>query len=362
MKHPRQHPLRDRQHPAGQAQQAGRPERRHGAGEVRVHEPGRLDQGPDGAAHHREGRARGPAQAGRHHRGEHLRQHRHGRGAGGGGEGLPLHLHDAGQDVDGEDQPAQGARAPRWWSRRPTSPPRIPRSYYETAKRIARETPGSFYLNQYHNPDNIEAHYLTTGPEIWEQTEGKLDYFVAGLGTGGTMSGAGKYLKEKKQRPVKNVGVDPMGSVYQGYFKTGKLPPAARLQGRGHRRGHAVQGDGLQGARRRAPGGRPAVLHRGAAAGARGGHLRRRLLGRGGARGGRAGQGGRQGQDHRRRAARHRLVSYISQVLFGRVDARQRLPRRTRARARCGTSSPTADGEVHRRQEGRPHRRRSSRR
>jgi cystathionine beta-synthase len=99
-----------------------------------------------------------------------------------------------------------------------------PKSYYETAKRIARETPGSFYLNQYHNPDNIEAHYISTGPEIWEQTDGKFDYFVAGLGTGGTMSGAGKFFKEKN-KAVKNIGADPIGSVYQGYFKTGKLPP-----------------------------------------------------------------------------------------------------------------------------------------
>jgi len=98
-----------------------------------------------------------------------------------------------------------------------------PKSYYETAKRIARETPNSFYLNQYHNPDNIEAHYLTTGPEIWEQTEGEIDYFVAGLGTGGTMSGAGKFLKQKKPT-LRNIGVDPIGSVYQGYFQTGKLP------------------------------------------------------------------------------------------------------------------------------------------
>src|SRR3982751_2380860 len=70
-----------------------------------------------------------------------------------------------------------------------------PRSYYETAKRIHRETPGSFMLNQYHNPDNIEAHYQLTGPEILEDTEGRIDYFVTGLGTGGTMSGAGKFLK-----------------------------------------------------------------------------------------------------------------------------------------------------------------------
>jgi cystathionine beta-synthase len=98
-----------------------------------------------------------------------------------------------------------------------------PKSYYETAKRIARETPNSFYLNQYHNPENIHAHYLTTGPEIWEETEGRLDYFVAGLGTGGTMSGAGRFLKEKKLAVV-NVGVDPIGSVYEGYFRTRKLP------------------------------------------------------------------------------------------------------------------------------------------
>lgn len=98
-----------------------------------------------------------------------------------------------------------------------------PDSYYSTAKRIARETPNSFYVNQYHNPDNIEAHYLSTGPEIWKQTEGRLDVFVAGLGTGGTMSGAGKYLKEQKPA-IRNVGVDPIGSVYHQYFKTGQLP------------------------------------------------------------------------------------------------------------------------------------------
>jgi cystathionine beta-synthase len=98
-----------------------------------------------------------------------------------------------------------------------------PESYYSVAKRIARETPNSFYVNQYHNPDNIEAHYLSTGPELWKQTEGGLDAFVAGLGTGGTMSGAGKYFKELKPA-IRNVGVDPVGSVYYQYFQTGKLP------------------------------------------------------------------------------------------------------------------------------------------
>ncbi len=98
-----------------------------------------------------------------------------------------------------------------------------PDSYYSVAKRIAAETPNSFYLNQYHNPDNIEAHYLLTAPEIWEQTGGRLDAFVAGLGTGGTMSGCGKYLKERNPS-ILNVGVDPIGSVYYSMFKTGKLP------------------------------------------------------------------------------------------------------------------------------------------
>jgi len=98
-----------------------------------------------------------------------------------------------------------------------------PKSYYETAKRIAKETPNSFYLNQYHNPDNIEAHYHTTGPEIYEQTGGKINYLVAGIGTGGTLSGAGKYLKEMIPG-LKIIAVDPMGSVFYDYFKTGKVP------------------------------------------------------------------------------------------------------------------------------------------
>jgi cystathionine beta-synthase len=98
-----------------------------------------------------------------------------------------------------------------------------PQSYYETAKRLHRETPGSFYLNQYHNPDNIEAHYHTTGPEIWEQTKGKIDYLVAGIGTGGSLSGAGRFLKEKNPN-LKIVAVDPRGSVFYDYWKSGKLP------------------------------------------------------------------------------------------------------------------------------------------
>src|SRR5262249_10294917 len=84
-----------------------------------------------------------------------------------------------------------------------------PHSCYEVAKRIARETPGSFALNQYHNTDNIEAHYRSTGPEIWDQVDGKIDCLVAGLGTGGTMSGAGRFLKEKRPQ-ILNIGADPI--------------------------------------------------------------------------------------------------------------------------------------------------------
>ncbi len=108
-----------------------------------------------------------------------------------------------------------------------------PDSYYETAKRLVREL-GAFFPNQYHNPDNIEAHYHTTGPEILEQTGGRIDYFVAGLGTGGTMSGAGKLLKEKIPT-IKNVGVDPVGSVFHSLFHNGTLsqPHVYKVEGIG---------------------------------------------------------------------------------------------------------------------------------
>jgi cystathionine beta-synthase len=90
-----------------------------------------------------------------------------------------------------------------------------PQSYYSVADRLAREIPGAFQPNQYFNPRNPEAHYATTGPEIWEQTEGRIDVFVAGMGTGGTISGVAKYLKEKKPS-VHVVGADPEGSLYSG--------------------------------------------------------------------------------------------------------------------------------------------------
>ena len=99
--------------------------------------------------------------------------------------------------------------------------PEDPRSYYSVAKKLAREIPNSYYPNQYDNPMNPEAHYQTTGPEIWEDSEGKITHFVCGVGTGGTISGVGKYLKEKNPS-VKIVGVDPYGSLYYDFFKTGE--------------------------------------------------------------------------------------------------------------------------------------------
>ncbi|WP_336027720.1 cystathionine beta-synthase [Geodermatophilus sp. FMUSA9-8] len=94
--------------------------------------------------------------------------------------------------------------------------PSDPRSYYSVSDRLARETPGGWKPDQYANPANPRSHYETTGPEIWEQTEGKVTCFVTGVGTGGTISGIGRYLKEASGGRVQVVGVDPEGSVYSG--------------------------------------------------------------------------------------------------------------------------------------------------
>ena len=98
--------------------------------------------------------------------------------------------------------------------------PDDPRSYYSVAKRLSEEIPNSYYPNQYDNLSNREAHYETTGPEIWEQTKGKVTHFVAGIGTGGTITGTARYLKEKNPY-IKVIGVDSVGSVYKSYFETG---------------------------------------------------------------------------------------------------------------------------------------------
>ncbi|KOS07884.1 cystathionine beta-synthase [Flavobacterium akiainvivens] len=98
--------------------------------------------------------------------------------------------------------------------------PTDPRSYYSVSKRLAEETPNSWYVNQYDNLSNTAAHYEQTGPEIWEQTEGKITHFVVGVGTGGTISGVAKYLKEHNPN-VKIWGVDTYGSVFKKYHETG---------------------------------------------------------------------------------------------------------------------------------------------
>ena len=98
--------------------------------------------------------------------------------------------------------------------------PTDPRSYYSVSRRLAAETPNSWYVNQYDNLSNREAHYESTGPEIWEQTGGKITHFVVGVGTGGTISGIGKYLKEKNPN-IKIWGIDTYGSVFKKYKETG---------------------------------------------------------------------------------------------------------------------------------------------
>ena len=100
--------------------------------------------------------------------------------------------------------------------------PEHPESYYSVAKRLNKEIPNSFYPNQYDNLSNRLAHYETTGPEIWNQTDGKITHFVVGVGTGGTISGIAKYLKEKNTS-IKIWGIDSYGSVYKKYHETGEF-------------------------------------------------------------------------------------------------------------------------------------------
>ncbi|MEM0128464.1 MAG: cysteine synthase family protein [Thermoplasmatales archaeon] len=108
-----------------------------------------------------------------------------------------------------------------------------PESYYSMARKIAEEMK-AYYPDQYNNPDNIRCHYETTGPEIWKQMDGKIDALVAGIGTGGTISGIGRYLKERNPK-VKIIGVDPEGSVFYNYFKEGRViePHTYKVEGIG---------------------------------------------------------------------------------------------------------------------------------
>ena len=103
--------------------------------------------------------------------------------------------------------------------------PGTPDHYVATAKRIAEETPNSFYPDQYNHPANPLAHYVTTGPEIWTDTQGKITHFVSGIGTGGTISGTGRYLKEKNPN-IKIIGADPYGSIFKTYKESGRVPEA----------------------------------------------------------------------------------------------------------------------------------------
>jgi cystathionine beta-synthase len=101
-------------------------------------------------------------------------------------------------------------------------PPDDPRSYYSEAERLSNEISNSYYPDQYSNLSNTEAHYQTTGPEIWEQTDGRITHYAAGMGTGGTISGTSKYLKEQNEN-IQTIGIDSVGSVYKHYFETGEF-------------------------------------------------------------------------------------------------------------------------------------------
>ncbi|MCK4337738.1 MAG: cysteine synthase family protein [Candidatus Aminicenantes bacterium] len=115
-----------------------------------------------------------------------------------------------------------------------TLPPDSPESYNNITPRLAERMPGTYFLDQHNNRDNNEAHYRSTGPEIWEQMEGRIDYFVAGIGTGGTICGVSQYLKEKDPN-IKVIAVDPLGSIFYDYFhsKTMIKPSRYVLEGLG---------------------------------------------------------------------------------------------------------------------------------
>jgi cystathionine beta-synthase len=100
--------------------------------------------------------------------------------------------------------------------------PEDPRSYYSVAKQLSQEIPNSYYPDQYSNRSNTQAHYESTGPELWEQTDGKITHYAAGMGTGGTISGASKFLKEQNEQ-IQTIGIDCAGSVYKHYFETGEF-------------------------------------------------------------------------------------------------------------------------------------------
>ena len=146
------------------------------------------------------------------------------------GAGLALMAADRGYKstfVMPDKQSEEKRQALRAWGSKvvitPTDvAPEDPRSYYKVSERLVRETENACYANQYHNPSNPKAHYLSTGPELWNQLDGNIDVFIAGVGTGGTIAGTGRYLKEQNPE-VQVVGVDPVGSLYYDYFYSGVI-------------------------------------------------------------------------------------------------------------------------------------------
>lgn len=105
-------------------------------------------------------------------------------------------------------------------------PPEDPDSYNKITPRIVKEIPDCYFPDQHNNRENNDSHYYSTGPEIWEQMDGNIDYFIAGIGTGGTIGGVAKYLKEKDPE-IKVIAIDPFGSIFYNYFKTGKITESA---------------------------------------------------------------------------------------------------------------------------------------
>jgi cystathionine beta-synthase len=115
-----------------------------------------------------------------------------------------------------------------------TLPPEHPESYNNYAINLCKKDPALYYIDQHNNLDNNEAHYMTTGPEIWEQMNGEVDYLIGAVGTGGTITGTGKYLKEKNPN-IKIIGLDPVGSIFYNYFKNKELikPSKYLIEGMG---------------------------------------------------------------------------------------------------------------------------------
>ena len=217
--HPRLDPRHGRRHAARAAVAArARASRRSSSRRSRSLNPGGLDQGPRRDRDDRGRRARRAAAPGRDDRRADVRQHRHRPRDRRAAEGLPRHRGHAGQDVARRRSTSCAPTAPRSSSRRRTSPPESPESYYRVADRLAAEIPGAFQPNQYFNPANPAAHYASTGPEIWEQTGGRITHLVVGVGTGGTITGTGALPQ----------GAQPRTSWSSAPTPSARSTPAAR--------------------------------------------------------------------------------------------------------------------------------------